>query len=298
MRPPNDSLPRVLTRDDALRLGFTRSAIEHRLSTRRWRTVLPHTYLTRDTMLWADRLDAAVAYVGEGAMLSAAAALCGLGLRAVPRPSEVLVLAPRAATATNRSYVRIRRTARLPEAAATPGPRRAHPARAVADLSLELPRLDDVRTVVAQSVRRRLCTIDQIAAELAAGPRRGSAHLRRAIAEVSEGAWSAPEARAARLLRAAGLGPFEQNARIGLPDGRFLIADFLWRDLKAILEIDSVEHHFDPADWRATMDRHLLLETLGYAVVHRTPAAVFSAPDRFVRDIGTWLAARRATWRP
>jgi very-short-patch-repair endonuclease len=205
-------------------------------------------------MVWADRLDAAVAYAGEGAMLSGAAALCGLGLRAVPRPSEVLVLAPpaREPPAASRSYVRIRRTARLPEAAAIPGPPRAHPARAVADLSLELPRLDDVRTVVAQSVRRRLCTIDQIAAALAAGPRRGSAHLRR-------------------------------------PDGRFLIADFLWRDLNAILEIDSVEHHLDPADWRARMDRHPLLETVGHAVVHRAPAAIFSAPDRFVRDIGACL---------
>jgi len=118
------------------------------------------------------------------------------------------------------------------------------------------------------------------------------------FAEVSEGAWSAPEARAAGLLRAAGLGPFEKNARIELPDGRFLIADFLWRDLKAILEIDSVHHHLDPADWRATMDRHPLLETLGHAVVHRAPVAIFSASDRFVRAIGAWLAARRARWRP
>jgi hypothetical protein len=100
LRPSNDSLPRVLTRDEALRLGVTRSAIERCLRTRRWGTVLPHAYLTRDTMLWSARLDAAVAYAGERALFSGAAALADLGLRAVLRPSQVLALAPRTATAT------------------------------------------------------------------------------------------------------------------------------------------------------------------------------------------------------
>jgi hypothetical protein len=75
-------LPRVLSRADALRLGYTRSAIEHRLRTRDWHVVLPHTYLTRDTLLWEDRLAAAVCYAGDGAVLSGAAALADLGRRA------------------------------------------------------------------------------------------------------------------------------------------------------------------------------------------------------------------------
>lgn len=110
---------------------------------------------------------------------------------------------------------------------------------------------------------------------------------------MGDGAWSAPEARAARLLRAAGLGPFEQNVALRLPDGSVRIVDFLWRELRAVLEIDSAEHHLDPVQWRATMDRHLALETAGFAVVHRAPSAVFTAPHRFVRDVEAFLAGRR-----
>jgi very-short-patch-repair endonuclease len=91
--------------------------------------------------------------------------------------------------------------------------------------------------------------------------------------------------------------PFEQNARIDLPDGGYYVADFLWRELRAILEIDSVEHHFDLADWEATMDRHLVLETLGFSVTHRPPTAIRDRPRRFVRDISAWLTARAALCR-
>ena len=46
---------------------------------------------------------------------------------------------------------------------------------------------------------------DELEAELRHGPQRGSAHLRQAIEETRGGAWSAPEARAATLLRRGGL---------------------------------------------------------------------------------------------
>ena len=120
----------------------------------------------------------------------------------------------------------------------------------------------------------------------------GSKLLREALADVRDGAASAPEARAARALRRSKeIPPFEQNVEIRLPDGRAFVADFYWRALRAILEIDSVEFHFDPADWRATMDRHLALTTLGLAVVHRPPSALRDEA-RFVADIAAWLANR------
>jgi len=191
----------------------------------------------------------------------------------------------------------VRRTHRLPDADLVPGPPRVPIARAVADHALTLHRIDDVRTVVAEAVRRRLSTVDEIAVELEAGPRKGSALLRQAVDEVGAGAWSAPEARAARLLRPADVPPFEQNARIELPGGSYYLADFLWRGLRAILEIDSVENHFDPADWEATMDRYLVLETLGYSVAHRRPSAIRDRPLRFVGDIEAWLAARATQLR-
>jgi very-short-patch-repair endonuclease len=59
------------------------------------------------------------------------------------------------------------------------------------------------------------------------------------------------------------------------------------------LEIDSRTHHFDdPADLDATTDRHLVLETLGYTVVHRRPRLITHEPKRFQADIEAWLVAR------
>jgi very-short-patch-repair endonuclease len=69
--------------------------------------------------------------------------------------------------------------------------------------------------------------------------------LREALGDLGYGAWSAPEARAGRSLRAGGLGPFEQNAAVIGADGQVYFVDFLWRELRAILEVDSREHHFD-----------------------------------------------------
>jgi hypothetical protein len=41
-----------------------------------------------------------------------------------------------------------------------------------------------------------------------------------------------------------------------------------------------------------TANKHLILETLGYSVVHRTPRLVVKEPDAFVQGIAAWLTAR------
>lgn len=292
MPPLPDELPRVLSRVDARLRGFTPRMIDRRLAIGTWRLVLPHTYLTSDTFTWLDRRRAALAFVGDGSVLSGAAALTDASLRSIQRPSIVLVLAPITTRARSIAWVRVRPTRRLPPAALRPGPASAPRARAVADHALQTARLDDVRALVAEVVRRRLCTIDDLLVELDAGPRNGSRNLRLAIEEVRGGAWSAPEARAARLLTAAGVPLFEQNVRIDLPDGSHLIVDFLWRALRAVLEIDSDEHHGLPADADATDTRHVLLESLGYSVVHRRPSFVMRQPSAFTAGIVAWLASR------
>lgn len=109
------------------------------------------------------------------------------------------------------------------------------------------------------------------------------------------GAWSAPEARAAGVLRRArGVPPFEQNAWIGLPDGSWLCVDFLWRELRAVLEIDSVEHHdIDPADRDHTNRRASTLHTFGYTTISRRPSVINRQPAQFAADVAQWLDGRR-----
>jgi very-short-patch-repair endonuclease len=286
------AVPRVLDRATALRLGYTDEAIEHQVRVGRWQRVLPHTYLTIDTVTWNDRLLAAVAFAGQGAMLSGAAALCDRGLVSVKRPERVLVLVPPGRQPRSVEWVRVRPSERPMRRGLSPGPARAAEARAACDFALERRYLDDVRALVAEVVRKKLCTVDELAFELRHGPQRGSAHLRQAIDEVGAGAWSAPEARAATLLRRAGVLPFEQNVRIDLPGGRFVIVDFLWRSLRAVLEIDSDAHHSLAGDADRTSDRHLLLATAGFSTIHRTPRQVLTMPRRFTADVANWLAAR------
>jgi very-short-patch-repair endonuclease len=270
-----------------MQLGYSRRQVEGRLASGRWRRVLPHTYLTVDTFTWRDRLDAALAFTGPHAVLSGAAGLIECGVQ-VPRPVRILVLAPRSSAVRNWGWVQVCHTTRMPEPIRWYGPRRAPVERAVADYARSRRRIDDVRAVVASAVRSGGCTVDELTRELAESPRNGSALLRQALAEVSAGAASAPEARAAALIRRANLPPFEQNARIDLPGGGYFVVDFLWRALRAILEIDSVEHHLDPVDWAATQDRHLKLSTLGYSVVHRPPSALRDEV-RFAAEVRAWL---------
>ena len=290
--PPLDQLPRVLPRAEALARGFSRRAIDHRLATGRWRRLLPGVYLTVDTLTERDRDRGALAYVGRGAVLSGAAALRVAGFERVRRPQQVLVLAPPDNRTQSQAWVRVRNSHRDVRPNAWPGPPHADIARAAADHALGLPRLDDVRALVAMIVRDGRCTLGELATELEAGPRRGSGHLRRAIADVSGGAASAPEARSAALLRKdRRIPPFELNVPIRLPGGRHYVADALWRQLRAVLEVDSAEYHLDAADWRRTMDRHLALTAAGYSVVHRPPSAL-REPARFCDDVAVWLATR------
>lgn len=259
----------------------------------RWRRILPHTLLTSDTMTDRDRLAAAIVFAGDGALLSGSAALLDLGMRSVRPPGRVLVIVPRDRAPRSVGWVQIRPSARPLRQALLPGLPRVEVARAVADACIGKRRQDDVRAMVADAVRLNLCTIDELAAELRHCPRRGSAFLREAVDEVGGGAWSAPEAHAAKLLRRARVPEFKQNITIELPSGGCYVADCLWEELRAILEIDSDSHHtLAGGDGDGTSDRHIDLETLHFSVVHRTPRVIVKQPDKFVRGISAWLAAR------
>ncbi|MCW2496942.1 MAG: hypothetical protein JWQ77_2866 [Jatrophihabitans sp.] len=254
--------------------------------------MLPRTYLTGPGLSERDRCAAALAFAGEGAALSGAAALRASEVSRVPEPRRILVLVPPENRTGSSGWVQVRATRRRIVTERWTGPRRVEVARSAADYALELRRLDDVRALVARVVSAGRCTLAELREELEAGPRNGSAQLRQVLREVGNSR-SGPEAKAATILRRHGLAGFVQNARIDLPGAGYYETDFLWRELRAILEVDSIEHHFEVKDWRSTMDRHLVLTTLGYSVVHRPPSALRDELA-FAADIRRWLAGRRA----
>jgi hypothetical protein len=176
---------------------------------------------------------------------------------------------------------------------AFPAARVVRPARAVADTSLMYHTLAPVRALVTSAVQREQCTADELYQELEDGPRNGSAFLRRALEDVFGGAASISEAELADALRTAGLPPFELNVPILDATGRHVAtADALWRALRAVLEVDSREHHFLEPQWRNTMTRHNLLTRSGLALTHYPPVEIRRATPRVTCEVGEWLRAR------
>jgi hypothetical protein len=299
MRTPSGELPRVLTGPAARQLGLTRSAVRNGIARRGWQPLVRGVVLTaRDEPTRADWALVGLTAAGPRSALSGwdALRLLGPGVAPARPPTDDVLVLTRCGRNRRIGAVRVRVTRRpfavrhtsvldptLPLVAVTSA------ARAVADTALFERWLGSVRVMVAAAVQQGLCSVDELTDELAGSPRNNSALLRRALGEIAEGARSAAEVAAAHYLRRADVPPFELNAPI-MDGGRLVaIADVLWRELRAVLEIDSREFHFSAADWQATMRRHNRLVRMGYAVTHYPPSAVGPA---WTLEVGSWLRAR------
>jgi very-short-patch-repair endonuclease len=296
------TLPRVLTASGAARLGFTDARIRTEIRRGRWQRLASGLILTRpDEPTRTDWINAGMVLGGPAAALIGwdAARLRGLGGARPPTP-HVLVLTT--SDHRNRIVGGVHlRPSRRPLAYSTlsaldenlPLARIAATARVVADTSLIYPSLAPVRALVTSAVQRGLCSAEELQRELDFGPRNGSAHLRRALDDVFGGAASISEAELADMMRAAGLPPFELNVPILDHAGNHVAtADVLWREVRAVLEVDSKEHHFLEPQWKRTMRRHNKLTRRGLAVTHYPPAELRGRTAEVMTEIDEWLRAR------
>jgi very-short-patch-repair endonuclease len=286
---------RVLSRDQAVASGFSEDGIRHRLrGGGPWQRLLPGVYLTTTGQSSREqRQIAAILFAGRTSVITGPAALRNYGIRGA-ETELVDVLVAVGCKRASRGFVVIHRTSRLPRESMADGPLRfALPARAVADAVRQMDNLADARAVVGSAVQKRRCTVAQLAAELAAGPIRGSARLRAVLAEVADGVRSAAEGDFHALLRNSSLPQPMFNARLFL-DGVLLgVVDAWWPQAGVAVEIDSREWHFDPAAWEATMRRHARLTAAGISVIHVSPAQISTEPDRILRDIASALSHGR-----
>jgi very-short-patch-repair endonuclease len=174
----------------------------------------------------------------------------------------------------------------------------APPARAIADAARQLADAADVRAVVAAGVQRGKVQIWQLAEELAKGPVRGSAGLRRALAEVAEGVRSTAEADLLRLIRRARLPVPLLNPRLYV-GGKFLASpDAWWPDAGVAVEVDSRQWHLAPAQWEETMARHARMSSHGIIVLHYSPNRIRSEGNQVAAEIRAALAAGRSRSLP
>lgn len=186
----------VVSRGQALDCAMTNRVMQNRLrSGGRWQALLPGIYLTvTGVPTSTQRQMAALLYAGPDGVITGPAALLGYGVR-VEHTDVVDVLVPTTTQRRDHEYVRLHRTARLPEQILDrDGIRYAPAARAVADAVRLMGDLDEIRPVVADALAREICPLDQLMDEVRQGPIRGSALLRQAVTEVA-GAAEAGEAR-------------------------------------------------------------------------------------------------------
>ncbi|HVE73655.1 MAG TPA: type IV toxin-antitoxin system AbiEi family antitoxin domain-containing protein [Mycobacteriales bacterium] len=269
----------LVTRRQALAHGWTRSALRHRVHSGRWQVLLPGVLqTTTGTPTHRQRRRAALLYAGPAAILAAETACAVHGLMDRPADAPIVVVVPHFLRVTAVRGVVVIRTTRTTWRCTVDGLPVSPPARAVTDACLAMPRLDDVRALVARAVQARAVTLEQLGRELDAAPRRGSAHLRDALEEAVGGAASVPEARFLRALRRVpGCPPYELNVDVYDDNGAWLARpDVVFRAQRVIVEIDGARFHLSPERWAADVARHTRLEAAGWTVLRYPAARVFA----------------------
>jgi hypothetical protein len=285
----------VLSRAQALSWGLSREYVRYRLRPGGpWQRLLPGVYLTVTGEPTTYQLKvAALLYAGTLSAITGPAALAHYDIEG-PASEFVDVLVPVSRQRANYDYVVLRRTSRMPWVLDDGAVSHAVPARAIADTARAMDRLPDVRALVAGAVQRRQCRIQNLAAELAEGPVRGSALLRTVLAEVTDGIRSAPEGDLRDLIIKARLPMPLFNASL-FADGHFVARpDAWWPDHGVVGEVDSRRWHMRPEAWEETMARHARLGAAGLVVLHFSPRQLRTEPDRVVAEIAAALANGRS----
>jgi hypothetical protein len=260
---------------------------------------LPGVYLTnRGELTPRQRAAAAFLYAGPGIAVTGAAALAWHGITQ-QQDDFVDVLADLRCQRRSIGFVRLHRTGLMPNVGCWDGAVCYAPAaRAVADAVRLLREPGDVRAVVAAGVQRGKVAVWQLAEQLDEGPRRGSAGLRRALAEVADGARSTAEADLLTLIRRARLPMPLLNPRL-LVGGEFLAKpDAYWPDAGVAAEVDSREWHLSPAGWEQTMARHARMSARGIIVLHYPPSRIRTAGREVAAEIRAALDASRGRRLP
>lgn len=289
----------VISREQALSAGMTEQMLKRRLRPGGpWQRLLPGVYLTLTGTPTRDQREmAALLYAGPTSSITGAAALRCEGLHA-PDSDTIEVLIPNDRKRRNVAFTRVIRTRRMPDQVVAIGPKQyAMPARAVADAARTLTSLREVQQLVASAVQTRRCTLEQLIAELAGGPRAGSTLLRRALADVAVGIRSSAEGDLRDLIKRARIPPPLWNARLYDQSGLLAVPDAWWADAGVAVEVDSRTWHLSPEDWQRTMTRHARMTAHGILVLHFTPQQIRNEPLAVVAAIKAALVAGRARQR-
>jgi very-short-patch-repair endonuclease len=166
------------------------------------------------------------------------------------------------------------------------------PPRTILDLAAQLER-DELERTVAEAVYRKLASEHELLDQLRRNPgKRGNVVLRRVL-DIEGGprrTRSPAERRLLRLLRRAGMGGYETNARI-----HGFEVDVLWRERSFAVELDGYAAHSSRRAFERDRLKNAKLKARGLDVMPITPRQLRDDPDGVVARLRAALAraARR-----
>jgi Protein of unknown function (DUF559) len=278
----------VVARRQLLDLGFSGGAIEHRLARGRLHPIARGVYAVgRAELGQKGRWMAAILYCGDGAVLShdSAAALLGIGFEESGRV-EVSV---RSSALRRHPELRVHRrpTLRGDEVGSSDRVPVTSPAQTIIDLAARHDRIT-VERMVDEADRLDLITPPKLRDELAHhGGEPGVARLR---------TWL--DRRTFRLTRSRlerFFLPIAKDIGLPVPETKVWVngfeVDFLWPDLRLVVETDSLRHHRTPAQQARDHLRDQAHAAAGFTPLRFTHEQVRYEPEH-VRIVLGELARR------
>lgn len=288
----------VASRRELMELGVPGSTITYRCRHGGpWQRILPGVVVGhRGTPTLHERRLAALKYAHPDAALSGLDALDVLGMRvrAAPDGHLVHVLVPARCQRLSHGFAVVTRTRRLEVAGHHRGMPCVSAARAVVEAVRRMRTLGDVRALVAEAVQTRRCDPEDIAREMERAARARTALGRAVLEEVRAGIRSVPEAELRAVLARHGVATPRWNAAIRHDDGSVIaVVDALWERERVVVEVDSVEWHLGPEQYRATQRRQRVLVAAGWTVLSVAPRDIRDHPEQVCRQVLDTLAAAR-----
>ncbi len=256
--------------------GVGRDAIAYRVGSGRFHVVFQSVYSVGCGALPALALEqAALMACGAGAFISHLSSAFVWGMRKIP-PVEVEVSVV-GRNCWRRNGMRVHRIKAIDgrDVREHEGLAISSPARALLEIAAVLP-TGELAEAVGEAIGSRLvnrAVLESVLGRYRAG--RGSARLAEVIGD--ESAMTITRSRAERamlkLVRDARLPKPEVNARLGP-----YRPDFLWREQKLIVELDSFTFHGGPDGFHRDREKDLYYRDLGFDVLRFTRAHVVYEP--------------------
>lgn len=288
----------VASRRELMELGVPGSTITFRCRPEGpWQRILPGVVIGhRGTPTLHERRLAALRYAHPEAALCGLDALAAMGMRVRPGPDGHLVhvLVPDRCHRLSHGFAVVTRTKRLEVAGHHHGLPCVGAARAVVEAVRRMRVLGDVRALVAEAVQTRRCRPEDIAREIEQAARARTALGRAVLREIRAGVRSVAEAELRAALARHGVPAPRWNVTVRHDDGSLIaVVDALWERERVVVEVDSMEWHLGPEQYRATQRRQRLLIAAGWTVLSVAPGDVRGRPEEVCRQVLSALAAGR-----